>query len=201
MPGYSPDLRFLLYGKYASREPEQLLAEVEAVPWPAGVFNQVGEMLALNAPFYAMLGPRLASQVRGDPDKRNLVAMASNPDFAERCETWDEGVGFMIGLAKGDTRVEHNLERPAPNSQDVMRRFLAGDPKYIARLLGLWERTPAIEHWTRHRYPFRWHAEDGRLMRFHVVMHVCDVWRELFWGDYVPEDGETWDVLRSLPRA
>jgi hypothetical protein len=54
---------------------------------------------------------------------------------------------------------------------------------------------------TRPAMPVRWHAEDGRLMRFHVVMHVCDVWRELFWGDYVPEDGETWDVLRSLPRA
>jgi transcriptional regulator with XRE-family HTH domain len=195
--GFAPDLQFLLYGKYQSRPTEMMAAEVERYHWPVAVFNMVGEIIAANAAFYAMLGPSLAGQLRADPEKRNLVAMSSNPEFAERSETWDEGVGFMIGLGKGDPRMEHNLERPPPTTQDVMRRFLAGDPKYIARLLGLWERTPAIDHWTRHQYRHHWRTEDGRLMRFWVVLHVADVWNELFWGDYVPEDAETWSLLAA----
>lgn len=199
--GFAADLEFLLYGKYESRSLETFAEELERYSWPVSLLNQTGEILAANRVFYAMLGPSLAAQLKADPGKRNLVAMSSNPEFGERAETWDEGMGFMIGLTKGDPRAEHNLERPAAVGEDVLRRFLSGDPKYIARLLGLWQRTAPIEHWTRHQYHFHWRAEDGRLMRFWNVMHVADVWKELFWSDFIPEDAETWTILNEQHNA
>jgi hypothetical protein len=30
------------------------------------------------------------------------------------------------------------------------------------------------------------------------ILHVADVWPKLFWGDYVPEDCDTWSILNEL---
>jgi len=193
--GYAAELAYLIYGKYASRESEVLAREVKRYHWPAAVLNQIGDLLAANDALFATFGPTLGAVLRDDPEARNLVALTTDPRFAPNILNWDEVMTFIIGLTKGDVRTEHNLERPAANTQLLMQRFLAGDPAYITRTLKLWESVPALEHWTRHNYRFHWRGHDRRELRFHVVFHVADVWNELFWCDYVPEDAETWQTL------
>ena len=58
---------------------------------------------------------------------------------------------MLIGLAKGDPRVQADPERPPPWSADAVARFLQGDPAFIRRFLDLWEKAPPIPHRTRHR--------------------------------------------------
>jgi hypothetical protein len=102
---------------------------------------------------------------------------------------------FMIGLAKADLRRQINPERQAPYVNEAFQRFLAGNPSYIPRLLNLWESTEPVPHTTRMHYPVRWRHESGRTMRFTATMHVADVWQELSWHDWVPEDEETLGLL------
>jgi transcriptional regulator with XRE-family HTH domain len=198
--GYAAELNYLIYGKYASRENEALAQEVGRYHWPAAVLNQIGDLLAANDALYAVFGPTLGAVLRDDPEARNLIALTTDPRFVPNVLNWDEVMTFIIGLTKGDVRTEHNLERPAPNTQVLMRRFLAGDPAYITRTLKLWESVPPLEHWTRHNYRFHWRGHDSRELRFRVVFHVADVWNELFWCDYVPEDAETWQTLGDYAR-
>lgn len=110
-------------------------------------------------------------------------------------ENWDEAMGFMIGLARADTRHAVNLERPTPLLAEPLRRFLEGDPAYIRRILGLWDPAPSVPHTTRMRYAMRWRHDSGVLMTFSCTMHVADIWQELSWHDWIPDDAATLEAV------
>jgi hypothetical protein len=153
----------------------------------------------MNAAFRASVGTELMSRLTSDPGLQNYIATASDPAFVARIENWDEAVKFMIGVAKGETRTQHNLERPVPFTEGAIARFLDGDPALVRRMMMLWPEAEPVAAGMRRHYRWHWRTEDGRLMRFMCVLHVADIWSELTWIDYVPQDAETWTVLSSLP--
>jgi hypothetical protein len=83
----------------------------------------------------------------------------------------------------------------------AVSRFLAGDPSYVRRMLTLWESAPPVEFSTRFQYRWHWRAPDGRVMRFMCLLHMADIWNELTWGDWIPQDAETAQILEELVAA
>lgn len=195
--GYSIDLRGVLNQRYEPKDVAWLEEQVEAYAWPVFATNQAGDVLAANRRFRLLIGIPLNERLP-NPAKWNFVAKASDPAFADRLESWDASMRFMIGLAKAEQRHEINLERPAPFTNESFQRFLKGDPAYITRLLMLWEKAEPVPHTTRMTYPVRWRHESGTLLSFTATMHVADVWQELSWHDWIPDDAETLALLRTV---
>lgn len=158
--------------------------------------NQASDVLAANRLFRDLIG--IPPHQRLPDPKWNFIARASDPVFAERLVNWDEAMSFMIGLGKAETRWDVNVERPAPPTTDAYRRFLEGDPAYITRLLRLWEAAEPISLATRMTYPFRWRHEDGSVLSFTATMHMADLWQDLTWHDWVPDNSATIDALNRL---
>jgi transcriptional regulator with XRE-family HTH domain len=195
--GYATNWRAMFHQAYGPREVEWFTQEVELSAWPVIVTNETSDVIAANRAFRTIIGIPLREHLP-QPDKWNFVTLASDPDYAERLESWDEGMSFIIGLAKADVRRHINPERPPPRNQESYRRFLQGDPALVSRMLKLWEPAEPVRHTTRMHYPVRWRHESGQLMRFAAVMHVADVWQVFSWHDWVPEDADTLSLLQSL---
>lgn len=195
--GYAIDWRDILNQRYEPRDLDSLAEEVEQYRWPVFVTNEAADLLCANRTCRLLVGIDPHVHL---PDKLqwNFLSRASDPEYARRLESWDESVSFMIGLAKGETRRDINLERPAPPTAEPLRRFLEGDPRYITRMLGLWGSAAPVPHTTRMHYPVRYRREDGDLLRFTATMHVADIWQGLSWHDWVPDDAETWQALNRL---
>ena len=198
--GYAVDLRWLIGSRYAPRDIEQLAEEAEKYTWPVWVANITADLLVMNRAFRAMLGPDLVAELERDTETPNFIAASSNPHFADRLVNWDETVKFMIGLSKGEPRADLNLERPEPFLAKAVQRFLKGDPGYVRRLMMLWQEAPDVTAGMRYHSPFHWKVDDGRVLRLMGTIHIADIWSELLWGDYIPEDSEAWQILESLPK-
>ena len=193
--GYAIDMRRILNERYEPRDPDWFATEVERFAWPVFVANQASDVLAANKTFRRLLGIPLSERLP-DP-KWNFLARASDPVFAPRMENWDQVMGFMIGLIKAEQRWEANVERPAPFMAEPFQQFLAGDPAYVTRLLRLWESAEPVPITTRMTCPVRWRTESGAVLSFTSTMHVADLWQELSWLDWVPDDEPTWTLLRQ----
>ncbi|MGH7622527.1 MAG: helix-turn-helix domain-containing protein [Gemmatimonadaceae bacterium] len=197
--GYVIDLRAILNERYASNH-DALREEVEHYAWPVFVTNQASDVLFANRAFRLVVG--LESRPQPIAEKRfNILARASDPEFADRVLNWDQVMTFIIGLAKAETRFEQNLERPGSFVRDAVTSFLNGNPDYIRRLLMLWEAAPPIPHGTRFHYDLQWRHEDGGVLHFGCSMTVADIWDELMWHDWVPADAESWTALQEMQAA
>jgi transcriptional regulator with XRE-family HTH domain len=175
-----------------------LQSEVDRCPWPAFVANQ-----AIDVPFS---NAAMARILRADPDQdllahgeRNLLSQVTNRRFVELFANFDEVVTFMVGTVKGDPRWQESLNHPSPWLKGRVEMFMAGDPEYVARVLRLWTEAPPIPHRARHIYPVRIHHPGGGILRFRASASIADLWDELTWHEWVPEDAETWRLLESLP--
>ena len=194
--GFTIDWSTLLEGRYVFDE-EVARAQLARCPWPAFLTDQAINVVATNRPLELIFDVDLAAEYLG-PTDRNLLGGASDPHFARYLENYDEVVSFMIGLAKGDPRMQQNMERPAPWLEEPMSRFLQGDPQLITRVMGLWESAPPIPHRTRHQFEIRWLYKGETPMRFLGILTTADVWNELSWNDWIPADPETWAVLNEI---
>ena len=116
----------------------------------------------------------------------------TNRRFVELFANFDEVVTFMVGTVKGDPRWRESLGNPSPWLKGRVEMFLAGDQEYIARVFRLWNDAPAIPHRARHSYPVRIYHPGGAIMRFRASASIADLWNELTWHEWVPEDAETW---------
>lgn len=193
--GYAANWQAVYHEAYGPRDIEWFTQEVEHYSWPVLVSNEAADLIAANRSFRTLVGIPLTERLPCQ-EKWNFLVPASDPAYADRLESWDEAMSFMIGLAKADRR-SINPERPAPHNNASYQRFLQGDPAYVTRMLKLWGTAEPVPHTTRMRHPVRWRHESGQLMRFTATMTVADVWQAFFWMDWVPDDPETLSLLRA----
>jgi transcriptional regulator with XRE-family HTH domain len=173
--------------------------QLDRLQWPAYITNQSTLVVAYNAPFETLLDVDIPREFP-DPAERNLIAYASDPRFTRGLENFDEVVGMLIGLAKGDPRVEApDVDRAPPWSTEAITKFLEGDPAFIRPFLALWEKQPPIPHRTRHVYEVRWrYRGQPPALRFVASLSPADIWNELWWNEWVPADGDTHRRLAAI---
>lgn len=142
--GFASDVLELGARYVTLRTREEIVSEVERYRWPSFILNDAMEVVGANTPAQRLWGVDMRGEFT-DPIDRNLLSLASNPRFADRCMNWDAIIGEMISIFKGHHQGPELLDHPSPYFAAVLERFLKGHRGYVARFMHLWESvTPAI---------------------------------------------------------
>jgi len=197
--GFADDDR-LSPAHYASQsyQPDEAIAETERHPWPAFVTDEFARVVGANRVAQRLWGVDLRYEYT-DPVERNLLSVASDPRFADRCLNWEEAVGVIIAVFKAHDWAPAQLEQPGPYFGAVMEHFLKGDPRHVARFLEVWERTPS--EWGRKirwSYPIVWDQPNVGILRFDCLMSLASALDGLAFNDWIPTNSATWRGLELL---
>ena len=197
--GYAPDGRQLSPQNHNYAFSFEEAAEtVTRLRWPAHVNNEFMEVVAANDIVQRIWDVDLGREYN-EPVVRNMIAVATNPRFADRLVNWDEMVSVGISIMKGHHRGSEQLpEGQSHYFMAVMQHVLEGDPRYVQRLLALWERVPPRQPKIRWHYPVVWdHADVGRL-QFTVSVTVANEDDGLYFNDWIPDDAQTLERVQKL---
>jgi transcriptional regulator with XRE-family HTH domain len=177
--------------------PEEAAAFIEDLPWPAFVCNETMELTAANAAAQRLWSVDLNTEFL-EPLERNLLGVASNPRFAERCTNLAEVLNMMAAVFKGHHRGAESMEDPSAYFAAILERFFAGDPNRIQPFLHAWQtavpRTPKI----RWEYPVVWDDPDAGTLRFRGIANPASEPDGLAFNDWIPLDAATWTALEHL---
>jgi transcriptional regulator with XRE-family HTH domain len=180
---------------------EELDAVVETVPWPEFVVNDATEVVAANAAVQALWHIDFAHErsVRTRA-QMNLLAVASDIQFADRVKNWEECVGILISMFKADIPEPLSLDNPSPYFEEVIKEFIKGDPAFLSRLFDVWTRTEPMEGKIRWTYPVVWDDPTVGEMHFLATVSLANEEHSTFFNDWIPVDAETWQRLASSSR-
>ena len=199
--GFAPDGHMLTYdyprGMFL---PAEAVAHVAKFPWPAFVLDEYLKVLGANDAAQALWGVDLDSEFTDDVE-RNLLSVASSPRFADRCLNWDEAVTDLLAVFKGKDRGADDIENPTPYFKAVIERFLAGEPRYVAKLMRLWDgASPTWERKMRWSYRIVWDEPGIGVLRFECLATVAHHGDATHFNDWIPTDAPTWLALGELQR-
>jgi transcriptional regulator with XRE-family HTH domain len=177
---------------------EDAAAAVDRYRWPAFVVDLYLSVVAANPAAQRLWGVDLSREFL-DPLDRNLLSIATNPRFADRCVNWDEAVGLVIAAWKTSDFGTESLDNPTPFLAQLLERFMSGDPKYVMRLGDLWAKAPDV--WTqkmRWSYPVVWNEPGIGVLRFECLASTASELAGLSFNDWIPIDCGTWQRLDEL---
>ncbi|MEK7247127.1 MAG: helix-turn-helix domain-containing protein [Chloroflexota bacterium] len=199
--GYAPDGDALGPGHvpHYMYSAEAATDHIEGMPWPAFVLNEYAEVVATNS-LTDLLWDIDLSREFPDPLDRNMIAVASNPRFADRVENWDETMQQGIAVFKGHHRGPEDIENAGPYFSQVLERFLKGDPKYVGRLMELWQETIPRGPKVRWEYEVHWNEPGIGRMRFLAVVNTASEPDGLAFNDWMPVGAETWKNFEALQK-
>ena len=129
---------------------------------------------------------------------RSLLVVTSDPRFADRILNWDEAITSLATVFKGHYRGGEDLEHPSPAFARTMSAFLAGDPKYIARFLKLWQQVPEAALILRWHYRIVWDVPGIGAINFDCVVSHCNQEQGWAFNDWIPVDAASWAVLERV---
>lgn len=176
---------------------ETAQTEVDRAKWPAFVMNEMSEVLVANRDVQKLWGVDLRVEYT-DVGDRSLLAVASNPRFADKCANWDEAVGTLVAVFKGHHRGPESLDDPSPQFRSVIERFLQGDPRYVTRFLKLWEEVPARTPELRWHYPVVWEQPGVGTMSFDCLVSSANERDGWSFNDWVPFGANSWAALERM---
>ncbi len=177
---------------------DEARALIAGLPWPSHVTSELMEVVAANRVAQRLWGVDLERELLG-PVERNLATFATNPRFADRVTNWDALVAVAIGVLKG----HHRGAVPLPETATayfaaVIERVFDGNPRYVRRLLDLWDRVPPRTAKIRWFYDVHWADRVAGEMRFRVSVAVADEPGGLMFHDWIPVGAETWTRLEAV---
>ena len=174
------------------------LAECGRHRWPSFVTDEFARVVGANTVAQAIWGVDLDREF-ASPVERNLLSVASDPRFADRCLNWDEAIGTIIAVFKAHDWAPESVDTPGPYFAAVLAHFLKGDPKYVSRFLKIWQSTSPIwerkERWT---YPVIWQSPGYPRMHFEALTTTASMIDGLGFNDWIPLDADTWRGLAQL---
>jgi transcriptional regulator with XRE-family HTH domain len=201
--GFVPDGMTMLPGEprggFSHAEAATL---IDTLRWPAFVLDEFVTVVAANEVAQRLWGVDLRTEY-ADPIDRNLLSVASDPRFADRCLNWDEAISTVMSVFKRKEwgHIEE-LEDPSPIFAAVLERFLAGRPEYVARLSRVWEKTPSTR-WDRKMrwsYPVVWKDPAEGTVRFECTVTVASHADSTNFNDWIPVDAQSWETLERIRR-
>jgi hypothetical protein len=133
-----------------------------------------------------------------DVAERSLLAVASDPRFADQLANWDDAIGTLVSVFKGHHRGLEDLDNPSPQFKSVLERFFAGDPRYIARFLKLWQDVPPATMRMRWRYPVVWQHPSAGRMHFDCVVSEANDRDGWAFNDWIPIGAVSWNSLSRV---
>jgi transcriptional regulator with XRE-family HTH domain len=197
--GFAPDGQSL----GSSDEPGYMFTAAEATayleefPWPAFILNEFMEVVGCNRIAERLWGIDLEREFP-DPIDRSMLAVASNPRFADKVENWDDMMRLAIAIFKGHHRGPEDLDRASPYFGQVMQRFVLGDPRYVRRFMELWQETQPRAPKVRWSYPVIWQEPDIGIVRFQSFVSTANEPDGLAFNDWVPMDASSWECLTEI---
>lgn len=178
---------------------EEACVVVDESPWPAFLSDETMHVPHANSLAQRLWGVDLEKELL-DPIDRNLLSVASNPRFADRCVNLSEIVGLMASIWKGHHLGAEELESPSPLFGAILQRFMQGDPKYVQMFAEAWGTAPPAAPKIRWHYPVVWSDPDVGLLRFRGVVNPALEPDGMAFNDWVPVDAATWAGLEELRR-
>lgn len=177
---------------------EEVAAEVHKYRWPAYAIDEFARVIDANAVAQRLWGVDLSREFL-HPAERNLLSVASDPRFADRCVNWDEVITLLVGVFKAKDWTQESVEEPSPYFKAVLEHFLKGDPKYVAKFAELWQKAPEIwDQKCRWSFPLVWNQPGIGEMRFEYMAYVANHADGTNFNDWIPADAATWDALERL---
>jgi len=179
---------------------DEAAALVRGIRWPAFLLDEWATVVEANDAAQRLWGVDLSTEMAA-PLERNLLGIASNPRFADRLLNWAEAVGAVMSVFKQKEWGEpEHLEDPSPAFRAALQRFLAGDPKYVAQLQEVWDRTPSTpwDHKIRWSYPVVWRDPLAGVIRFECVVTVASHAESINFNDWIPLGSESWVALERV---
>jgi transcriptional regulator with XRE-family HTH domain len=172
--------------------------EVHKYPWPAYVVGDSLSLIEANNLAQRLWDVDLENEFLS-PVERNFLSVATIPRFADRCLNWEEAARMLLSIMKGKPERPQTLEAPSPYFAAVLQHFLAGDPKYVSRLIPLWNEVPPLwEGKMRNTYPIVWEDPDFGVLRFQCVASIAHHVESTNFNDWIPVDAATWEALESI---
>lgn len=170
---------------------------IEQYDWPAFLLGEMLDVTAANAAAQRLWRVDLSTQFL-NPGDRNLLSVASNPQFGRRLANMPEVLRVMASVFKGHHRGAESIDNPSPELAAILERFMTGDPAYLQMLLEAWQdavpRTPKI----RWEYPVVWSDPEVGTLRFRCLVNPAAEPDGIEFNDWIPLDALTWDGLRRL---
>ncbi len=197
--GFAPDGRLL----GPDRAPnyvfttDEALEHIEALPWPAFVFNDVIEVVVANKMAQQLWGVDLETEFQ-TPIERNMLGISSLPRFGGKIENWDELISVGISVFKGHHLGAESLESASLYFAQVLERFAQGSPEYAARFGVLWQTAAAHPAKVRWTYPVVWNEPGIGRVTFQAVVSTANETDGLAFNDWIPVDSESWANLNEL---
>ena len=176
---------------------EEAAREIERYQWPAFIVDEMMGVPCANRMAQRLWGVDLDREFL-DPVERNLLSVASNPRFAERCVNLDEILAVMVAVWKGHHRGPESLDDPSPFFAAMLERFASGDPAVVGRFAHPWQTVPGRTAKLRWDYPVVWDAPGIGVMRFHAFASAASEPDGLSFNDWIPLDADTWLRLEQL---
>ncbi len=177
---------------------DEAVEETRRFRWPAFVLDEFARVVGANDAAQRLWGVDLRHEFL-DPVARNLLSVASDPRFAERCVNWDEAIGAIVAVFKAHDWAPARIESPPPYFGAVLERFLQGDPAYVARFAEIWQAAPDVwQKKARWTYPVVWQQPGVGVMRFEAITTSASDVEGLAFNDWIPLDAATWDALGRM---
>ena len=177
----------------------QLERFVDTALWPVFVANNVFEITAANTAAQRLWGIDFAHEIgHRRRAETNFLALAAEHQFTTRIVNWPELVGVLVSALKAVPQSRSLLEQEGSLFAEVFATFAASDPSLIARLLALWETTPARSAKVRWTYPVVWREPGFEDVRFVGVVTTASEPDGLVFNDWIPADARSHGTLEAI---